>query len=907
MSRDFRRLDLADFAWVLRRFPFRRRIDTVHLHHTWRPEMGDFRGEATIHGMWRFHTGQLGWSDIAQHVTIDPAGGIWPGRDWNRPPASAAGHNGNAHSGPFMIEMIGNFDAGHDLWEGAQRDTALELIALVQMDAGLPHTALRFHREMSGKSCPGSAIDKDAVLKELKKLHGSVREWAPDTADRPARGRAFAAEHHRAHGVLETWLADTARARADDDPMDAEPGCGRDAAGAGPGASARDARGAAEDRVARDRALRRHVVNMRQGRLVASGDFETTEADVRAIFEDHIPRWLSGVDGGRLLFFAHGGLVSESAGLDIADRLRGFFLDNGIYPVFFVWETGLFETIGQLLFGARSRTRALDARDIWDWTTDPAIELAVQGLGAPLLWSGMKRSARRAVDDPGGAATFTAERLKELLARLEKKPELHAVGHSAGSIFLSQWMPKVIGNRRSRVFRSTHFLAPAIRVDAFHDRLAGHVGKGAGHLTVYTMDKATERDDSCKGVYRKSLLYLVHHALEDTDDAPILGLEESIRSDGALRSLLGLQAPSDDAEVLWSPTASGSGRSATRSTTHGGFDNDPATLHSVVRRVLDLDDTDPIREYSELGGRRGWADALPDLPPPALPPFSPIPDPGVPFPPAVTALGRRHALCVGIDAYRSQPLAGCVADARLWAETLQARGFSTEMLLDHDATRSAILGRLGELVRGSGPGDVLVFQYAGHGTQVRDLDGDEGDDARDEALCPIDLHEGRIIIDDDLAEIFGGTPAGAAVYCFFDSCHSGTATRLLLGGGGTPDADERARFIRATPELERLHAQFRRTRGAGRSRGTRSVREMGEVLFAGCQPHELSYEKNGQGQFSLRATRILRGAAPMTNDQFIQRVQAAFGSGSKQNPMLDCAPERRGELLLAPRAVALPA
>jgi hypothetical protein len=43
-----------------------------------------------------------------------PQGGLWTGRNWNLAPASATGHNGTAGEGPFMIEMVGDFDAGQD-------------------------------------------------------------------------------------------------------------------------------------------------------------------------------------------------------------------------------------------------------------------------------------------------------------------------------------------------------------------------------------------------------------------------------------------------------------------------------------------------------------------------------------------------------------------------------------------------------------------------------------------------------------------------------------------------------------------------------------------------------------------------------------------------------------------------
>ena len=39
------------------------------------------------------------------------------------PPASASGHNGNTHAGPFMFEMIGDFDTGKDAFADPQRAT----------------------------------------------------------------------------------------------------------------------------------------------------------------------------------------------------------------------------------------------------------------------------------------------------------------------------------------------------------------------------------------------------------------------------------------------------------------------------------------------------------------------------------------------------------------------------------------------------------------------------------------------------------------------------------------------------------------------------------------------------------------------------------------------------------------
>src|SRR5688572_31147707 len=106
-----RRIGLADFERLLAEWQPRRKITEFHLHCTWRPRRADYRGQATIEAMRAYHMGK-GWSDIAQHLSIDPAGGIWTGRPWDKAPASASGHNGNSREGPFMIEVIGDFDEG---------------------------------------------------------------------------------------------------------------------------------------------------------------------------------------------------------------------------------------------------------------------------------------------------------------------------------------------------------------------------------------------------------------------------------------------------------------------------------------------------------------------------------------------------------------------------------------------------------------------------------------------------------------------------------------------------------------------------------------------------------------------------------------------------------------------------
>jgi hypothetical protein len=252
---------------------------------------------------------------------------------------------------------------------------------------------------------------------------------------------------------------------------------------------------------------------------------------------------------------------------------------------------------------------------------------------------------------------------------------------------------------------------------------------------------------------------------------------------------------------------------------------------------------------------------------------------------------RRRALCVGINAYTRSPLNGCVADARTWARTLQGLGFELPvMLLDGQATRDRILAELESLIRTSTPGDLIVFQYAGHGTTVPDRNGDEigGDSpANDEALCPIDFTEGRLIIDDDLAAVLSRIPDGVRVTSFVDACHSGSVSRIGLG----PQAqrrgttDERPRFVVADDRLIEAHVAFRAAYDAPRVSEARPRALDRDILISACRSTEVAWESNGQGDFTRHATRVLAQGMPgATHGDFLARVQTAFGGNARQHP-----------------------
>lgn len=143
------------------------------------------------------------------------------------------------------------------------------------------------------------------------------------------------------------------------------------------------------------------------------------------------------------------------------------------------------------------------------------------------------------------------------------------------------------------------------------------------------------------------------------------------------------------------------------------------------------------------------------------------------------------ALLVGVNKYKNvTSLRGCVNDVvdmhRLLKNQLGFTSSQIRVVTDERATKKNILARLEWLVKGAVGGDHLIFHFSGHGSQVRDRDGDELDDHLDELLCPHDMDwDGTYITDDDLGQLFNVLPSGVLLEVFLDCCHSGTGLRDL--------------------------------------------------------------------------------------------------------------------------------
>lgn len=82
------------------------------------------------------------------------------------------------------------------------------------------------------------------------------------------------------------------------------------------------------------------------------------------------------------------------------------------------------------------------------------------------------------------------------------------------------------------------------------------------------------------------------------------------------------------------------------------------------------------------------------------------------------------------------------------------------------------------LVQGCKPGDSLVFHFSGHGSQQRNVIGDEMD-GMDETICPVDFETQGMIVDDEInTAIVRPLPPGVKLHAIIDACHSGTVLDL---------------------------------------------------------------------------------------------------------------------------------
>ena len=455
MRPEIRRLTSEQFLSLLAavRGSLTRKITAVHLHHTWRPTRAQFRGLASIEAMRNYHIG-LGWDDIAQHLTIDPVGICWTGRNWNLPPASQKGKNGTPDAGPFMIEMVGDFDGGQEELDGEQRRAVCAVVAGLVDQCSLDAKDIYFHRELgSPKSCPGTGVDKKQLVTEIVATLTALRAIPASTGARGPAGKKRGA-----------------KPSAKPLPLPVEFLVSRDVADpVGPPLAGYEDSEAREDRLAARtiaeesarrvllfsdvstvltrggdewRELRPHVVNLAEGKLSRTGEFKMDDDSIADIVAS-IRQYAESTAAPRLMLHAPGDSSARSQPWDTrrAPTPGGCATastrstSSGKPELSRSSRTGLGSAAGSATGGTVDSSGSLDhSGPAWDDMKDYALKSSAANAGG---------------GEAGGARTF-AQALLTLLANPPggKRITLHAVGHSAGAIFHRHFVPMLDRYRR---------------------------------------------------------------------------------------------------------------------------------------------------------------------------------------------------------------------------------------------------------------------------------------------------------------------------------------------------------------------------------------------------------------------------------------------------------------------------
>jgi len=269
----------------------------------------------------------------------------------------------------------------------------------------------------------------------------------------------------------------------------------------------------------------------------------------------------------------------------------------------------------------------------------------------------------------------------------------------------------------------------------------------------------------------------------------------------------------------------------------------------------------------------------------------------------------KRALLIGINDYKSfNDLRGCINDLKSVRKVLMNYlGFEAEdirVVVDARATKKNILDRINWLVETSQPGDYLVLHFSGHGSQIRDRDGDELVDQLDEIICPYDMDwDGVFITDDELHCIFKELKDDVHLEVVLDCCHSGTGTRELLPVAGPVTGNENLEEVRyryLEPPFDIICRSDVYQELPLRGFGPKSkIAALNHVLWSGCRENQLAADAyiggRFHGAFTYYFCRHLEATAGgVSRLGLLRRIRASLHHGGfSQIPQL-AAPKEVG-------------
>ena len=265
---------------------------------------------------------------------------------------------------------------------------------------------------------------------------------------------------------------------------------------------------------------------------------------------------------------------------------------------------------------------------------------------------------------------------------------------------------------------------------------------------------------------------------------------------------------------------------------------------------------------------------------------------------------NKIALIIAISKYPSNSGWGELSsnnDVKLIKDALLRQGFKEEnitVLTDKQATLAGMASAFDkDLIQKAKPGDIAVFHFSGHGQQIEDDNGDEGD-GLDESIIPydasIEYHPGPDhhfrddLLGQKLSELRLKLGEKGNLLVVIDACHSGTMTR---GVGKTRGTNQ----IYASPSFKTKTGKVRTiddNNTYGIINDNKGVAPM--ACFFASSPSEQNEEAvlpdgTGAGSLSLAFSRALSKAEKNTSYRgLFDNIKVEMSSlVSRQTPLAE--------------------
>lgn len=226
----------------------------------------------------------------------------------------------------------------------------------------------------------------------------------------------------------------------------------------------------------------------------------------------------------------------------------------------------------------------------------------------------------------------------------------------------------------------------------------------------------------------------------------------------------------------------------------------------------------------------------------------------------------KKGLIIGINYIGSKyELKGCIPDAFLIQDLLQKKGYKDLTVLtdltEIKPTKENIISSIEKIISEVKEGDELFFSFSGHGSFIKDKNGDEID-GKDELFVTLDM---KGIIDDEFVKIFQKIPKNIKTIVFMDCCHSGTLLDL-------PYSLYKSKFKTIQNNKNKFNAPI--------------------LLISGCRDNQYSLETkiNGkpQGYLTFTFCSIMKNTNQISLDYLLLKIHRFLYKkrNRKQKPQL---------------------